>query len=37
LVGHPAEEEGVRLREILGMVIVQLFVRKDGTMIAAPV
>jgi hypothetical protein len=34
---HPAKEEGIGLLEVLGVVTVQFFVRKYGTMIAAPV
>ena len=36
-VSHPAKEEGIGLVEILGRVTMQLFVRDDCTMIAAPV
>src|SRR5215204_3366421 len=36
-VGDPAKEEGIGLREALGPVTMQLFVRGHGPMIAAPV
>jgi hypothetical protein len=36
-VGHPAKEDGIGLVEVLGAVTMQLFVRDNGTMIAAPV
>src|SRR5688572_10722611 len=36
-VGHTAKEEGIGLREVLGVVTMQLFVRDYCTMIAAPV
>jgi hypothetical protein len=37
LISHPAEEEGIGLREVPGRVTMQLFVRDECTMIAAPV
>src|SRR5262249_7122519 len=37
LVNHPAKEEGIGLFEVLGVVTMQLFVREDRTMIAAPI
>src|SRR5262249_45426898 len=37
LVSHPAKEERIGLLEILGVVTMQLFVRGNRTMIAAPV
>lgn len=37
LVGHPAEEERIGLDEVLGSVTVQLLVRGDRTVVAAPV
>src|SRR5437773_5820813 len=36
-VGYPAKEEGISLREVLGRVTMQVFVRGYCTMIAAPV
>src|SRR3989441_4115610 len=36
-VSHPAEEEGIGLVEVLDRVTMQVFVRGDCTMIAAPV
>ena len=36
-VGYPAKEEGIGLRKALGKVTMQVFVRRDGPMIAAPV
>jgi hypothetical protein len=36
-VDHPAEEEGIGLREARGRVTMQVFVRGNRTMIAAPV
>ena len=36
-VGYPAKEEGIGLREVLGRVTMQVFVRAHCTMIAAPV
>jgi hypothetical protein len=36
-VSHSAKEEGIGLGEVPGVVAVHLFVRGDGTMIAAPV
>ncbi len=35
--GHPAEEKGIGLIEVLGRVTMQVIVRRDCTMIAAPV
>jgi len=37
LIGHPAKKEGIGLRDVLGRVTMQLFVRDAFTMIAAPV
>jgi catechol 2,3-dioxygenase-like lactoylglutathione lyase family enzyme len=37
LVGHPAEEEGICLSEVLGRVTMQVFVRGDFTVLAATV
>src|SRR5438034_5513105 len=36
-VGYPAKEEGISLREVLGRVTMQVFVRGYCTIIAAPV
>ncbi|WP_429552454.1 hypothetical protein [Paraburkholderia sp. MM5477-R1] len=36
-VGQPAKEEGIGLREVLGRVMMQVFVRDHFTMIAATV
>src|SRR5439155_26105812 len=36
-VGHPTKEEGIGLREVLGRVTMQVFVRGYCTMITAPV
>src|ERR1700737_1805682 len=36
-VRHPAKEKGIGLVEVLGRVTMQVFVRGDCTMIAAPV
>src|SRR5262249_21245472 len=36
-VRHAAKDQGIGLREVLDMVTMQLFVRDDYTMIAAPV
>ena len=36
-VGYPAKEEGIGLREVLGRVTMQVFVREHCAMIAAPV
>src|SRR3954466_1258018 len=37
LVRHPAKEKGIGLVEVLDRVTMQVFVRGDRTMIAAPV
>jgi len=37
LIGHPAKKEGIGLRDVLGRVTMQLFVRDAFMMIAAPV
>ena len=36
-VGYAAKEEGIGLREVLGRVTMQVFVRQHCPMIAAPV
>jgi len=36
-VSHPAEQEGIGLFEVLDRVTMQVFVRRDGSVIAAPV
>ena len=36
-VGHPAEEEGIGLAEVLGRVTMQILVNQTLTVIAAPV
>jgi hypothetical protein len=36
-VGYPAKEEGIRLREVLGRVTVQVFICDHRAMIAAPI
>jgi hypothetical protein len=37
LISHPAKEEGIGPVEVLDRVTMQLFVRENSTMIAAPV
>jgi hypothetical protein len=37
LVSHPAKEKGIDLSEVLDRVTMQVFVRDDCTMVAAPV